>query len=121
MRAFHFVKIIVVLAAAVWAGGACQNDSCRPTAASRDGVFSLPANQITVARVLHDAGYVTGGFGKWGLGNPGTTGAAEEEGFDEFFGYYDQVYAHDYYKGKKAKTAGNVTKVTLEALLNDEA
>ena len=73
------------------------NDSCRPTAASRDGVFSLPANQVTVARVLHEAGYVTGGFGKWGLGNPGTTGAAEKEGFDEFFGYYDQVHAHNYY------------------------
>ena len=73
------------------------NDSCRPTAASRDGVFSLPANQMTVARVLHDAGYATGGFGKWGLGNPGTTGAAEKEGFDEFFGYYDQVHAHNYY------------------------
>ena len=63
------------------------NDSCRPTAASRDGVLSLPANQVTIARVLHDAGYATGGFGKWGLGNPGTTGAAEKEGFDQFFGY----------------------------------
>ena len=73
------------------------NDSCRPTAASRDGVFSLPTNQMTVARVLHDAGYVTGGFGKWGLGNPGTTGVAEKEGFDVFFGYYDQVHAHNYY------------------------
>ena len=52
---------------------------------------------MTVARLLHDAGYATGGFGKWGLGNPGTTGVAEKEGFDVFFGYYDQTHAHDYY------------------------
>jgi arylsulfatase A-like enzyme len=70
------------------------NDSCQPTAASRNGVFSLPANQITSARILHAAGYATGGFGKWGLGNPGTTGAAEKQGFDGFFGHYDQVHAH---------------------------
>jgi arylsulfatase A-like enzyme len=61
-----------------------------------DNLF-LPANQMTAARMLHDAGYATGGFGKWGLGHPGTPGAAEKEGFDVFFGYYDQVHAHDYY------------------------
>ncbi len=59
--------------------------------------LNLPAGQLTTARLLHDAGYVTGGFGKWGLGRPGTPGAAEKEGFDEFFGYYDQVHAHNYY------------------------
>ncbi len=84
------------------------NDSCQPTAASRDGVFSLPANQMTVARVLHAAGYATGGFGKWGLGNPGTTGAAEKQGFDEFFGYYDQVHAHNYYTDHLVRNGQNV-------------
>ena len=64
---------------------------------SKDGLLSLPSTQPTVARMLHDAGYATGGFGKWGLGNPGTTGVPENEGFDLFFGYYDQVHAHDYY------------------------
>ena len=64
---------------------------------SKDGLLSLPSAQPTVARLLHDAGYATGGFGKWGLGNPGTTGVPENEGFDVFFGYYDQVHAHDYY------------------------
>ena len=57
----------------------------------------LPANQLTVARLLHDAGYATGGFGKWGLGNPGTVGVPEKLGFDVFFGYYDQVHAHNYF------------------------
>jgi len=64
---------------------------------SRDGLLSLPSAQPTVARMLHDAGYATGGFGKWGLGNPDTTGVAEKQGFDVFFGYYDQKHAHDYY------------------------
>jgi arylsulfatase A-like enzyme len=64
---------------------------------SKDGLLALPSAQPTVARLLHGAGYATGGFGKWGLGNPGTTGVAEQQGFDVFFGYYDQVHAHDYY------------------------
>jgi arylsulfatase A-like enzyme len=64
---------------------------------SKDGLLSLPLKQPTVARLLHDAGYATGGFGKWGLGNPNTTGVAEKQGFDVFFGYYDQKHAHDYY------------------------
>ncbi len=64
---------------------------------SKIGLLSLPPQQTTVATVLHGAGYATGGFGKWGLGNPGSTGAAEKQGFDVFFGYYDQKHAHDYY------------------------
>ena len=64
---------------------------------SKNGLLPLPAEQITVAKLLKDAGYATGGFGKWGLGNPGTTGVPEKLGFDVFYGYYDQVHAHDYY------------------------
>ena len=75
---------------------------------SKDGLLPLPAGQITVARLLHDAGYATGGFGKWGLGNPGTTGVAEKEGFDVFFGYYDQVHAHDYYTDHLIRNSLNV-------------
>ena len=75
---------------------------------SKDGLLSLPATQATVARLLHDAGYATGGFGKWGLGNPGTTGVPENEGFDLFFGYYDQKHAHDYYTGYLLRNSVNV-------------
>ncbi len=64
---------------------------------SKHGLLALPEGQVTVARLLQEAGYATGGFGKWGLGNPGTTGAAEKQGFDLFFGYYDQKHAHDFY------------------------
>ncbi|NBS84283.1 MAG: hypothetical protein EBS59_06280 [Verrucomicrobia bacterium] len=75
---------------------------------SKDGLLSLPATQATVARLLHDAGYATGGFGKWGLGNPGTTGVPENEGFDLFFGYYDQKHAHDYYTDYLVRNSVNV-------------
>ena len=75
---------------------------------SKDGLLSLPATQATVARLLHDAGYATGGFGKWGLGNPGTTGIPENEGFDLFFGYYDQKHAHDYYTDYLVRNSVNV-------------
>src|SRR5688500_11659771 len=46
---------------------------------SKSGLLSLEPGTVTVARLLHDAGYATGGFGKWGLGNEGTTGAAEKQ------------------------------------------
>lgn len=57
----------------------------------------LEPDDLTVAEVLKGAGYATGGFGKWGLGNPGSDGVPEKQGFDLWFGYYDQVHAHTYY------------------------
>ena len=61
------------------------------------GGIPIRADDVTVAEVLRRAGYATGGFGKWGLGDAGTEGVAHRQGFDEFFGYYDQVHAHSYY------------------------
>jgi arylsulfatase A-like enzyme len=52
---------------------------------------------LTVAEVLKKAGYATGGFGKWGLGDAGTTGTPTRQGFDEFFGYLHQTHAHNYW------------------------
>lgn len=75
---------------------------------SNDGLLSLPPNQVTVARLLHDAGYATGGFGKWGLGNPNSTGVPEKQGFDVFFGYYDQTHAHDYFTDHLIRNSENV-------------
>jgi arylsulfatase A-like enzyme len=63
---------------------------------NRGGIPLWPG-EITVAEVLKKAGYATGGFGKWGLGNQGMKGAAELHGFDIFYGYYNQWHAHSYY------------------------
>ncbi len=62
-----------------------------------DGGTPLRAEEVTVASLLKQAGYATGGFGKWGCGGRGSTGVPEKHGFDVFFGYYDQVHAHSYY------------------------
>lgn len=58
---------------------------------------SLKPEDLTVAEVLKGAGYRTGVVGKWGLGEPGTTGVPGRKGFDYFFGYLNQNHAHDYY------------------------
>jgi len=57
----------------------------------------IKKEDITVAEVLKSAGYHTAIIGKWGLGNVGTTGYANDQGFDYSFGYYDQIRAHNYY------------------------
>jgi arylsulfatase A-like enzyme len=61
------------------------------------GTIPLLAGDVTVAQVLKKAGYATGGFGKWGLGDARTTGVPTRHGFDRFFGYLHQVHAHSYY------------------------
>ena len=65
--------------------------------AGGNGRVPLNAEDVTVAEVLKEAGYVTGMTGKWGLGEPGTTGHPNEQGFDEWFGYLNQRRAHSYY------------------------
>ncbi|MCC6586172.1 MAG: arylsulfatase [Bryobacterales bacterium] len=68
---------------------------------------SLTPDDVTVAQVLkgpewkhgydEDFGYATGIFGKWGLGEPGTTGLPNDHGFDEWFGFLNQQHAHYHY------------------------
>jgi arylsulfatase A-like enzyme len=55
----------------------------------------LETHDVTIAKTLKATGYVTAGIGKWGLGNPETTGEPSRQGFDHWFGYLDQVHAHD--------------------------
>ncbi len=64
---------------------------------SNPGGVPLLAEDVTVAEILKQAGYATGCFGKWGLGDIGTDGVPWKQGFDEFFGYLHQVHAHFYY------------------------
>ena len=60
------------------------------------GVFLQP-DDVTVAEVLKQAGYTTAAIGKWSLGNPGSWGVANYQGFDEFYGHLNQDQAHFYY------------------------
>lgn len=64
---------------------------------SPEGQMSLPAATRSVFRLFKDAGYVTGAFGKWGLGAPGAEGDPNNQGVDSFFGYNCQLLAHNYY------------------------
>jgi arylsulfatase A-like enzyme len=60
-----------------------------------NNMTTLPADAITLAKVLKQAGYVTGHFGKWGLGDPGSSGVPSKQGYDEFFGYLNHTHAHN--------------------------
>ncbi len=58
---------------------------------------SLTPEDVTVADLLKEAGYQTALIGKWGLGEVGQPGHPFRQGFDYFFGYLNQVHAHNYY------------------------
>lgn len=64
-----------------------------------EGQWPMAAASVTIAEMLKQADYVTGGFGKWGLGYPGSEGDANMQGFDTFYGYNCQRLAHNYYPG----------------------
>tara|TARA_Y100000310_G_scaffold345512_1_gene465817 strand:+ start:94 stop:1419 length:1326 start_codon:yes stop_codon:yes gene_type:complete len=63
----------------------------------RNGQQPLSAGTTTIATVMKEAGYTTAMIGKWGLGEPSTPGNPLKHGWDFFFGYTDQVLAHNYY------------------------
>jgi arylsulfatase A len=77
------------------------------------GGVPIRDEDVTLAEMLGEAGYTVGGFGKWGIGEVGTEGAAERQGFDTFFGYYHQIHAHYYLpdylfeNGEKVPLPGN--------------
>ncbi len=82
-----------------------------------EGQWPLKADAFTVAEMLKQAGYVTGAFGKWGLGYPGSEGDPNNQGFDEFYGYNCQRMAHNYYPGH---LWDNQQKVVLEGNSGDK-
>jgi arylsulfatase A-like enzyme len=58
---------------------------------------TLAASDVTIARVLQQAGYATALIGKWGLGETGSEGAPNRQGFDYFYGFVNQTHAHNHY------------------------
>jgi len=95
-----------------------------------EGQVPLPADTPILARLMQQNGYVTGAFGKWGLGFPGSEGDPNHQGFDSFFGYNCQAQAHHYYPDhlwrnqEKVPLAGNENgghKVYAQDLIAREA
>ena len=85
-----------------------------------EGQFPMTDTLMTLSKIFQEAGYVTGAFGKWGLGMNQTSGDPQNQGFGQFFGYLCQRYAHRYYpaylweNGRKVNLPGNdwTNKVT---------
>jgi arylsulfatase A-like enzyme len=75
----------------------------------------LLPEDVTVAEVLKQAGYATGITGKWGLGDPHTTGIPTRQGFDQWLGYLNQNHANEYYTDYLWR---NEKKIVLEGNLN---
>ncbi len=60
------------------------------------GIFLQP-DDFTLAELLKQTGYRTGGIGKYSLGNPGSWGVPICQGFDYYYGQLNQDQAHFYY------------------------
>lgn len=64
---------------------------------TRTPELPLLNSDVTIAEVLKAAGYATGVTGKWGVGQPGTSGVPTKQGFEQFLGFLNQYHAHGYY------------------------
>src|SRR5688572_30437635 len=62
-----------------------------------EGQEPVPASEVMLSELVKKLGHVTGAFGKWGLGPPGSAGDPLKRGFDHFFGYNCQAHAHSHY------------------------
>ncbi len=82
------------------------------------GLETLPGDEVTIAEVLKAAGYATGCFGKWHLGEH-YPNHPTGQGFDEFFGfahghwdeYFDPQLEHN---GQMVQTRGFITDVLAD-------
>jgi len=85
------------------------------------GVETLRSEEVTIAEALRSAGYATGCFGKWHLGEH-YPNHPNGQGFDEFFGmptghwdnYFDPTLDHN---GEPASTRGFITDVLTDAAI----
>lgn len=59
----------------------------------------LDPNRTVLPEIFKAAGYMTGAFGKWGMGHTNVAGASNPltHGVDHFFGWKSQSIAHTYY------------------------
>ncbi len=61
------------------------------------GQYPLQYSTVTFPKILQEAGYINGAFGKWGLGPPDSEGSPSYQGFDRFFGLLCQRRSHFFY------------------------
>lgn len=61
------------------------------------GDWPVSKDAYLLPKALKKAGYLTGAFGKWGLGEYGSTGAPDQQGVDVFYGYTDHRVCHSFY------------------------
>jgi len=73
-----------------------------------EGQEPIPENEVTLGELMQAEGYVTGAFGKWGLGGPDSCGQPLDQGFDRFFGYLCQSHAHSYYPSYLRSDRGRI-------------
>jgi len=84
------------------------------------GQLPLRDDDVTIAEILKRAGYATGAFGKWGLGEPGSSGDPLNQGFDRFYGFNCQRHAHNLFPNylvddrEKRPLKGNTRGLTGE-------
>jgi uncharacterized sulfatase len=84
------------------------------TAIDSNKPYVFKPSDVTVAELLKDAGYTTGGVGKWAMGGVGSPGHPNKQGFDFWMGFLDQSDAHNYYpthlfrNSDRVPLAGNV-------------
>ncbi len=69
----------------------------RANAAPGGRRVSLRPDDLTVAEALKPGGYTTGVIGKWGVGEAGTRGTPNQQGFDHWLGFLNQDHALAYY------------------------
>ena len=83
---------------------------------SLEGQYPLKAQTMTIGRLMQQAGYVTGCFGNWGLGYPGSEGVPGKQGFDTFYGFNCQRQSLTHYPPFLWK---NNERVHLENVVQD--
>jgi arylsulfatase A len=85
------------------------------------GIETVRPDEVLIPEVLKTAGYATGCFGKWHIGEHYPS-HPNGQGFDEFFGmpqghwdnYFDPVLEHN---GKMVATEGYITDVLTDAAM----